>query len=327
MLFFYVAYPYVLFLALVCVVFGGWYRWYWYRAVECVYALTDFLYERGIAQSLWRDRVLFAMRTGILCVLALLASRPQIADPDKQVHIQGIDIMLVLDVSSSMQLFDDLSDRRPRIQVAKEEAINFVRKREHDQIGLVIFGGEVASRCPLTLDHALLTESIAELAIGTIASEETRLCAAALAGINRLRDARAASKVMIVLTDGDAHDAGGADQVIAIAQKLGIKIYTIGIGGNGQAYAQSIFGVQRVVAQLNTQLLETIAHKTGGRFFMVRNPSDMAAIYTTIDQLERTEYPVDAYRHGYDWFLPLVWLVVCLIMIELVLTAWVWNCF
>ncbi len=257
--------------------------------------------------------------------LLLLTARPQLVDRHSKVNVEGIDIMMVLDVSGSMQLFDDINDPRTRIDVAKEEAINFIKKRDNDPIGIVLFGNQALSRCPLTLDKNMLVQLIDETSLGLIDPDGTMLSRGLVMALNRLKKSTAASKIIIMLTDGEP-TPGDLDPNIAIqlAQKYHVKMYTIGIGNEDGAYFRHpIFGVQMVPSGLNKNLLYALAEKTGGKFFEARKPADLATIYATIDALEKTQYETDVYHNYYDIFMPFLWILVGLVYLGIAIRSFV----
>ena len=275
--------------ALVIVAAAIAWRLFMYKPIVYTHSLSTVLKKRGVHSSGLHKKVFFALRVATLVLLAVLLGKPRFVDPHSKLRVQGIDIVLALDVSGSMSLFDSLEDRRPRIQVAKEEAVHFIQKRENDAIGLVLFGADAVSRCPLTLDKRILTQIVNELELGIIDYNRTMLSKAVITAANRLKQSKAKSKVMILLTDG-APSEGDLDPQVAleIAKKLGIKIYTVGIGGDeGGYFVHPLFGLQQSGNALNSTLLQRMAVETGGQFFEAKNPHDMRTIYDTIDTLEK----------------------------------------
>lgn len=270
--------------------------------------------------------ILAAMRFVTLCGLALLIARPQLVDEQSKVMVEGIDIMMALDVSGSMELFDDLQDQRTRITVAKDEAIKFINKRENDPVGLVLFAKESVSRCPLTLDKKMLESIVSSTELGVIDPGGTMLSKGLLMAVNRLKQSQAKSKIIILLTDGipspgDLHPGA----VIELAKKFGIKIYTIAVGSDAAFHRDPLTGsVRQYPMDFNTQLLEAIAEHTGGHFFEAHKPKDLAKIYDKIDQLEKTEYETDVYHNYYDIFMPFLWALLALVCCELFLARFVW---
>ena len=262
----------------------------------------------------------------MLVGLALLIARPQLIDKRSQVNVEGIDIVLALDVSGSMQCFDDIHDRRMRIDIAKEEAIKFVEKRENDPMGLIIFGNEALSRCPLTLDKKMLETIIKDTQLGIISPDGTLLIRGLIMAISRLKKSKAKSKIVVALTDGLPSE-GDSDFRIAIelAKKYEIKLYMIGIGGEGGYINHPFFGVQQTQSGIDMRLLTMLAQQTGGRAFEARRPEDLAHIYDTIDQLEKTHYETEMYQKKYDIFMVFLWWLCALFCLELFLSCYLWR--
>jgi Ca-activated chloride channel family protein len=278
-----------------------------------------------LSSSIYK-KIFFYLRFLILALLIFLIAKPQFGDKNSKINVDGIDIILALDVSGSMLCFDDMNDRRTRIEVAKEESIDFINKRENDPIGLVIFGRWALSRSPLTMDKKMLIDIIKDLKIGEIDHNETVISTALLNAINRLKNSKAKSKVIILITDGEPTQSDTSPALpIEIAKKLGIKIYTIGIGSeHGGLTSHPFFGVVPVGAKLNKELLIKIANETGGKFFYSKNPADMKNIYKTIDNLEKSEYETNIFHKYYDFFIPVIFVILCLVFIEQILATFVW---
>lgn len=270
-------------------------------------------------------KVFWTFRFLTLVVLAILIAKPQIVDSRSNVQVDGIDIMLVLDASGSMILTDFEGDQRSRFEIAKEEAIRFARKRDNDAIGLVIFANDAISRCPITSDKHIVCNMIRELQIGDINQDGTVLATSMITAANRLKHSKAKSKVMILLTDGEPSPQDmSAETAIEIAQKLGIKVYTIGIGSDEDALMYHPFYGRIPKPKVNAQLLTHIAKQTGGQFFLASDASDMRKIYETIDQLERTRHETPIFSKYYDVFLPVTLALMGFISMELFLSTFVW---
>jgi Ca-activated chloride channel homolog len=304
-----------------CAIFICWYK----KSVYYRYPLADVLKRRHNINAKYRKKILFFLRFLAVIILAFLVAKPQLVDQRSKVRVDGIDIMLVLDVSGSMETVDVENENRSRVEVAKNEAVRFVNKRDNDAIGLVIFGKDAISRCPLTLDRAIAKEIIKSLHIGTVDPDGTALSTAIIMAANRLKNSTAKSKVMIVLTDGEPSE-DDADPTIAIevAKRLGIKIYTVGIGGDEPTVVgRSLMGLL-IRNGINKKLLTQFASATGGRFFEARNAKDMRAIYDTIDTLEKTAHEAVIFNKTYDVFMPFLLLASALLTFELLLSSLVW---
>lgn len=318
-------YPYFIYIGLPVVALVAYWRWYYYKRPVYRYSSLNPLGS----QRTFIDRskiLLFMLRLLTLSALCFALARFRVPDERSKVPVQGVDIMLVLDVSGSMQLFDDINDPRPRIDVARKEGIKFIQKRENDPIGLVIFGNVAVSRAPLTLDKNMLIEILKETSLGIVDPDGTVLARAIVTAANRLKNSMATSKIMIVLTDGQPSERDIEPQIaLDLAKKLGIKIYTIGIGSEeGGLMSHPWAGIVRTASTLNIPLLEMIAQNTGGQFFQARNPKDMESIYTTIDQLERTEHEAPVFARYFEYFIPFLWFTSVLLLSEIFLASIVW---
>jgi len=270
-------------------------------------------------------KIFYVMRLLLLIGLAFLIGKPQLVDPRSNITVEGIDIVLVLDASGSMQLQDYSDDKRSRFDIAKEEAIRFIQKRENDPIGLVIFGNDAISRCPLTLDKTILTTMLDDLKLGVVNPDGTMLSTAILTGVNRLKNSKAKSKIVIALTDGEPSENDLDPRIaIEVAKKLGVKIYTIGIGTDEQQYMNHPFYGVIVMPKVNRKLLTMVAKKTGGEFFLAKDEKDMRMVYEKIDALEKTEYETDMYSNYFDWFMPFLWVIIIICFLELLLSTFVW---
>lgn len=305
------------------------YRLYVYQAPRYVFPFAQLFTKVGVGYRGFYRYTLFGLRATFLAGLLFLIARPQWVDENSRVNIKGVDIILALDVSGSMQLFDDLNDRRSRIEVAKQEAIHFVEKRLNDPIGIVIFAKDVLTRCPLTLDKIILKELIGSFELGMINHTETCLGTGLATAVSRLRSSKAKNKIIVLLTDGAPSPHERIDPSIAInlAKETGVKVYTVGIGNEKGGYINHpFFGVQQIAEQsLNVDLLEKIATTTGGKFFRANKPNDMRVIYDTIDKLEKTEYQTNIFHNYYEAFLSYIWWVVLLLLIELLLRFFVYR--
>ena len=303
------------------------YRLKFYKSPVYLYSLSGFFKKKNLTKSSFYKKVFFFLRSCVLFGLIILIARPQWVDSSSNVNVEGVDIVICLDVSGSMRVFDDIKDRRSRIQVAKDEAIKFIEKRIDDPIGIVIFGKDALSRCPLTLDKDILKQVVGELELGFINPDGTSLGTGLATSVNRLRKSQAKSKVIILLTDGEpTPERIEPDVAIDLAQQFGIKVYTVGIGNeNGGYIIHPMLGVHRIGASIDAQLLQKIAQKTGGKFFRANNPQQMREIYNTIDSLEKTEYQTDIFHKYYEAFLSFIWFILLLFGLELFLKLFIWR--
>jgi len=304
-------------LPLVCLIIV--WRFLYYKPVRYSHSLGSYFAALGFTHSVKRY-VMPCLRSIILVTLVFLASKPQFVDQATKMPVDGIDIMLALDMSGSMD-FPDF-DKRTRFSVAREEAIRFIKKRELDAIGLVVFAKYAISRCPLTFDKKLLDSIITPLAIGFIDPDGTMLARGIVAAVNRLKNSQSKSKVIILLTDGEPSD-GDLDISVAleVAKKFSIKIYTIGIGSDTEEIIfHPLYGpIKKPV--VNKELLHMIASETGGKMFMAYNATDMRLIYDTIDTLEKTSFDVPLFYATHDVYGYFLIGALCTLMLEFMLLA------
>lgn len=305
------------------------YRLFWYRPTVYRYSLVNFIMQKNLAASFLPVQFFFWIRVIALILMVILMGKPQLVDTRSKVSVNGIDIVLALDVSGSMELFDDLQDRRTRIDVAKQEALKFIDKRLNDAIGLVIFGRYALASCPITLDKEILKSVVSDLKIGKPSHDMqmmTMISQGLITASLRLQNSQAKSKVIVLLTDG-APSPGDLpiEDAISIAKEIGVKIYTIGIGSDqGGFAADPLAGLRRFETPLNKSLLKRIAQETGGQFFEAKNPKDLANIYNKIDTLEKSKAESEIYHNYQDYFLPILWVIILLSLFELFAATWVW---
>lgn len=315
-----IVHPWLLLFMLSIIVLAGYFVWFFSARTLYRYPLIAAVKRQGYRASALYKILPFLSRLLALVGLAFLIARPQWIDLKSKVTIEGIDIMLVLDASGSMQCFDDLQDQRSRFEVAKQEAMTFIDKRNNDQIGLILFAKDAVSRCPRTNDKKLLKQILADTYLGTLNPNGTSLSLAVAMAARRLKDSAAKSKILILLTDGEPTPETDINPLDAleIVKKLGIKMYTVGVGGeHGGLLKQEPFGIVAMNFKYNKDLLKMFALESGGKFFEARNPSDMHAIYQTIDSLEKTDYQADMFTRYLDIILPLILLIVGALLVEL----------
>ena len=238
-----------------------------------------------------------------LAFFIIAAARPQSFSSGENIYTEGIDIAMVLDISGSM-LAEDFKPNR--VDAAKKVIDDFIAGRTNDKIGLVVFSGESFTQCPLTIDYSVLRNLLKEIHTGMI-QDGTAIGNAIANGVNRLKDSKAKSKVMILLTDG-VNNAGEIDPLTAaqIAQKFGIRIYTVGVGTIGEApYPfQTPFGIryQMVPVEIDENILKQISETTGGKYFRATDNRKLVQIYDEIDRLEKTRVEVTSYRNARELF-------------------------
>ncbi len=238
----------------------------------------------------------FALRVIAITLLILALARPQLSNQWRTEKTEGIDIMMALDISSTM-LAEDL--RPNRLEVAKNVATEFILARPNDNIGLVVFAGQSFTQCPLTTDHAVLVNLFKSVEYGMI-EDGTAIGLGLANAVNRMKDSPTKSKVIILLTDGSNNRGEIAPATAAeIARTFGIRVYTIGVGSYGQARipVQTPLGTQYVTvdSEFDETTLKDIAQTTGGEYFRATNATALRAIYQQIDELEKTKIRVQEY--------------------------------
>jgi Ca-activated chloride channel family protein len=277
-----------------------------------------------------RDRTRLVLN--LLYALAILAvtvalARPQKGLRENELSGKGVDIMLALDVSTSMRSEDFQPDNR--LFVAKQVAQVFVGERPHDRLGLVIFAGTAVTQCPLTLNHALLSDLIQRVDFGMV-EDGTAIGQGLATALNRLRQSRAKSRVVILLTDGD-NNRGAIDPLTAaeLARALGVRVYTIGVGTTGIApmpIDDPAMG-RRYVMQpvvIDEATLRGIASRTGGKYFRAKDSQALAAIYRQIDQMEKSDLTSAAYSDWRDRGPDLALIAALLLAVGFALSLTVW---
>lgn len=289
-----------------------------------IYPLATTLYNEGITTRHPYRMIISLLRFVSLVLMIILMGKPQLVDHSSKIKVKGINIMMVLDVSGSMQVPGYSDDDQSRFEVAQQEAIRFINSRPNDAIGLVIFGRDAVSRCPLTMDKKMLTSIVQEMKLGDVNPDGTVLSRGIVTAANRLKASLAKTNIIIALTDGRPDGDINPEIAIKIAQQLGIKIYTIGIGSDqDQPIHHPFLGVM-LIPGVDRALLTSIASSTGGQFFMARNAQDMRTVYETIDKLEKTEYETPIYNKYEDIFMPFLWILFGMLATEFLLSSLVW---
>lgn len=255
-----------------------------------------------VQHSGWRTHLRhlpIGLRLVALALLIVALARPQVKGSWEEHDAEGIDIMLAMDISSSMLSMDFQPNR---LEAAKSVATSFVSSRENDNLGLVVFAGESFTACPLTTDHATLLNRIAEMQTGIIL-DRTAIGLGLVTAINRLRESKTESKVIILLTDGSNNAGDISPQMAAqLAATYGITIHTIGMGslsGEAPYPMQSFFGdvrVRNVPVDIDEGTLREIAETTKGLYFRASDNKSLDAIYTEIDKLEKTKLKTRSYQ-------------------------------
>lgn len=260
----------------------------------------------------------FVLRCLAVAALVVALARPQAVLSDETVETEGIDIVMALDISGSMLTRDLKPDR---ITAARETASRFILDRPDDRIGLVVFAGESFTQSPLTTDRATLVNLLNRVGIGQI-RDGTAIGNGLATAVNRLRDSKAKSKVVILLTDG-VNNSGQIAPVTAadIAKTYGIRVYTIGVGTRGMAptpFLDPWGGItyQPAKVEIDEDILRRIASETGGRYFRATDNRTLASVYEEIDALEKTKVEVNRYERYRELYAAFVWAALLLAVAE-----------
>lgn len=286
------------------------FAWFWfiYRKSERKIALQLSTADSINKSNSWKLPLVFIVpTTAILSIILFIIAlaRPQKVLDEESREAEGIDIVIAMDISSSMLAKDFRPDR---LSVAKVVAEEFIKKREFDRIGLVVFSGEAFSQCPVTTDHKIVIDFIQRLNVGYL-QDGTAIGMGIATGVNRLKESEAKSKIMILMTDGE-NNAGYIDPVTAaeVAREFGVKLYCIGVGSDGKAMGpvnrnlrgEYIFGP--VDVKIDEELLQQISQMTGGKYFRALDENSLINIYNEIDKLEKTEIETTIFKKYRDLF-------------------------
>ena len=286
------------------------------------------------APKSWRVRLLHLptiLRTLAFILVVIVLARPQTHNSWGERSVEGIDIMLSMDVSTSM-LAEDLSPNR--LEAAKEVAVEFISGRPDDNIGLNIFAGEAFTQCPMTTDHQslinLLVNVRTDIAANGLIQDGTAIGMGLANAVSRLKDSKAKSKVVILLTDG-SNNSGDISPMTAaeLAKKYGVRVYTIAVGTDKMTrYPQYVGGTIQyinMVAEIDTKTLKDIAAKTNGNFYRATNKGELKRIYKDIDKLEKTKFDVKKYSKKYEAYQPFALAAVIMILLEILLRVTVFR--
>lgn len=297
----------------------------WRRRQHASLRVPSLLFLRDMRGGLrvYLRHSLFVLRLIALGLIIVALARPQSSSSWSEDRVEGIDIMLTMDISTSMLAMDFQPNR---VEAAKEVAMRFIANRPNDNIGLVVFAGESFTACPLTQDHATLINRLREMTTGIIA-DQTAIGSGLATAISRLKDSKTKSKVIILLTDG-ANNTGNISPKMAadLAKTFGISIYTIGVGsGAGEAPypIQTPLGtvVRNMPVDLDEPTMQQIADVSGGAYFRATDNESLAAIYKKIDQLEKTKLSTRNYHTTYEEFFIFVLAAAFLLLLEYLLRS------
>ncbi len=313
-----------LFLLLLIIPYLLWYLMYRKKSEPTMRISDTFAYR--YAPKSWKVRLMplqVALRVVAFAMLVVTLARPQTQNSWKNKSVEGIDIMLAIDVSTSM-LAEDLKPNR--LEAAKQVASEFISGRPNDNIGLTIFAGEAFTQCPMTTDHASLLNLLhnvrTDIAARGLIQDGTAIGMGLANAVSRLKDSKAKSKVVILLTDGSNNMGDLSPMTSAeIAKSFGIRVYTIGVGTNKVApYPMPVAGGVQYVnipVEIDTKTLGDIAAATNGDFYRATNTSELHNIYKEIDKLEKSKLNVTEFSRRYDNFLPFAAIAALALLLEL----------
>ncbi len=264
----------------------------------------------------------FLLRIILISLVVCILARPQSRHSWSNTDVEGIDIMLAVDVSTSM-LAQDFKPNR--VEALKEMAQRFIEKRPNDNMGLTMFAGEAYTQCPLTTDHTVLMNLYnsvdCNMAMRGVIDDGTAIGDGIMNAILRLKESQAKSKVIILLTDGVNNSGNISPQTAAeIAKKYGIRIYTIGIGRNGMApYPLPTGGTAMLPVEIDEQTMTKISTETGGQYFRAQKNAELDAIYQDIDKMERTKFNVKQFSRRGELYQPFALAAMAVLLLEILL--------
>jgi Ca-activated chloride channel family protein len=321
------AYPWILYFLIIIplMIF-----WYWKKGKSDQPSITysSFNIFKEFPPT-WKERfrhVPIILRSLAIALLIVALARPQSYSSGQNISTEGIDIVMALDISGSM-ISEDLKPNR--VKAAKRVIDKFIDGRPNDRIGLVVFARQAFTQCPLTIDHRVLKNLLAKVEPGMV-PDGTAIGNGLADAVNRLKNGKAKSKVIILLTDG-VNNSGEIDPLTAaeIAKTYGIRVYTIGVGTEGEAPypVQTPFGIryQMMPVQIDEGLLRKIADITGGQYFRATDNKTLSNIYKKIDKLEKTKIKVMSYRNAAELFYGWVDAGLILLFLELLLSRTIFR--
>lgn len=282
---------------------------------------TDFFKKLPKSWKTYFRHIVFVLEIVAISLFIIALARPQSSSKSQKVNVEGIDIVLAMDISSSMLACDLKPDR---LEASKIVASDFVEGRPSDRMGLIVFSGETFTQVPLTTDHAMMLNMLKDMKCGML-EDGTAIGDGLASAVSRLKDSEAISKVVILLTDGD-NNAGSIDPSTAaeMAKLFGIRVYTIGAGTRGMAPypVQTQFGgvrYQQVEVNINEPLLQEIADVTGGKYFRAESKEKLQQIYDEIDKMERSKIEVTEFKRLHEEFYPFVMLGLASLILAFIL--------
>jgi Ca-activated chloride channel homolog len=312
------AYPGYLYLLILLIPLIAWYIYRYQREQVTVTVSNTSRFGLSIKNYKYYIRHLpFVLRVMALALLIAVVARPQSVNRWKSTTTEGIDIMMALDISTSMLALDFSPDR---LEAAKNVATEFISGRPNDRMGLVVFGSESFTQCPLTTDHAALVNLLRDVRSGMV-EDGTAIGLGLANAVNRLKDSKAISKVIILLTDG-MNNAGAIAPVTSaeLAKSFGIHVYTIGVGTRGTALypMPTQYGIRKVTMEVNIDedVLRQIAKMTDGKYFRATDNQKLAEIYKEIDKLEKSRIEMHEYSKKEEEYLSFGMIALFLLISE-----------
>lgn len=320
----------LLFLLLIIPILIALYVWK-YRKLYPTIQISSFDFAKKSKTS-FREilvHVLFGLEMVAVALLIVALARPQSSEKNSTTNVEGIDIVMTMDVSGSM-LAEDFKPNR--LEAAKKVGAKFVDGRPNDRIGLVVFASESYTQCPMTTDHKVLNQLMSEIKTGII-EDGTAIGDGLSIAISRLKDSDAISKVIILLTDG-VNNTGSIDPISAseIAKMFGLRVYTIGVGTNGTAPypVQDFFGnkrYQQVEVNIDEDMLRQIANMTGAQYFRATDNSSLDKIYSEIDKMEKSRIEVYEFERKTEEFFPFAAIALGLLALVFLMRTFVLRIF
>jgi Ca-activated chloride channel family protein len=300
----------------------GWYLWRGRKSTASM-KISGFenLDDKLGSARIWLRHLPFVFRLLTLSLIILVLARPQSSNRWEQVTTEGIDIVMCMDISGSMRAMDFKPNR---LEASKNVGIEFVNARQDDRFGLVVFAGESFTQCPMTTDRAVVINFMKEIDFGVI-EDGTAIGMGLATAVNRIKDSRARSKVIILLTDG-VNNRGDVGPVTAaeIAAGFGIRVYTIGVGteGNAPIPVQDMFGrmvTRNMPVEIDEEVLQKIAETTDGAYFRATDNNKLREIYQEIDQMEKTRMDVKQFSKKKEEYFPFLLAALLLLLAEILL--------
>lgn len=316
------AHPKLLYLLLILIPLAAWYFFRRKRTTANLQiSTTEAFMGVGKSYKYYLLHLPFILRMGVIALLIIVLARPQSSNNWSDKDVEGIDIVMAMDISGSM-IAEDLKPNR--LEAAKSVGVDFISSRPNDNIGIVVFAGESFTLSPMTTDKASLVSLMNNVSDEMIDADGTAIGMGLANAVNRIKDSQAKSRVIILLTDG-SNNRGEVDPLTAadLAKTYNIRVYTIGVGTKGLAPypVRTVFGIQRqnIKVDIDEKTLQAIADKTNGKYFRATDNKTLKAIYAEIDQMEKTKIQVTEYTKKQEEFLPYAICALLLLLLEVIL--------